>query len=87
MGQGSYLKGATKIVVPLVLVAFESDAKAKTVRGGGGSTTTSSLESHLMIDEKYLQAITDQVQAIVEQDLAAQGFTLLPNTEIDQEAR
>lgn len=87
MAMGGYLKGATKIVVPLVMVAFESDAKAKTVRSGGGTTKTSSLESHLMIDEKVLQQITDQVQEIVENDLKSQGFALLPHTEVDQEAR
>ncbi len=87
MGMGGYVKGATKIAVPLVMVAFESNAKAKTVRSSGGTTTTKSLENHLMIDEKYLQAIADQVQAIVEQDLKAQGFTVLPNTEVDKEAR
>lgn len=87
MGMGGYVKGATSIVVPQVLVAFESDAKAKTTRASGGTTTTKSLESHLMIPESYLQAIADQVQAIVEQDLKAQGFTVLPPTSIDQEPR
>jgi len=48
------------------MVAFESDAKARTTHRSGGTTTTKSLESHLMIDEKYLQAIADQVQAAVE---------------------
>ncbi len=87
MGMGGYVKGATKIVVPLVMVAFESDAKAKTVRSSGGTTTTKSLENHLMIDEKHLQAIADQVQDLIEQDLKAQGFTVLPRTDVDGEAR
>lgn len=87
MGQGSYLKGATQIVVPVVMVAFESSAQAKTVKSGGGTTTTRSLENHLLIEEKYLQEIADQVQGIVEADLAAQGFSLLPKDAIDREAR
>ncbi|MDB6093277.1 MAG: hypothetical protein JWM32_839 [Verrucomicrobia bacterium] len=87
MGMGGALKGATKVVVPVIVVAFESSAKAKTVHSGGGTTTTSSLESHLLIDEKYLQAICDQLQDIVEKDLAAQGFQLLPKDSVDQEPR
>jgi hypothetical protein len=89
MGQGGYVSGATKIVVPLVSVAFETHAKASVTRssGGGASIKSKSLETHLIIDDKVLQNIADQMQAIVEKDLTAQGFELLPNTAVDRESR
>lgn len=89
MGQGSYVKGASKVVVPLIAVAFESSAKASITKssGGGASIKTKSLESHLLVDEKVLQSIADQLQAIVEKDLAAQGFEVLPKESVDQDAR
>lgn len=86
MGMG-YVKGAKKVAVPLISVAFETSAKAMTSRRSAGTTTTKSLEMHLLVDEKILQAVTDELQAIVEKDLAAQGFELLPKDTIDAEAR
>ena|GEM_PF-2311168 len=89
MGQGGYVKGATKIVVPLVSVAFESSAKASVTKssGGGSKITTKSLQSHLLIDDKVLQAIADQLQAIVEKDLTDAGFEVLPKDSVDTDAR
>jgi hypothetical protein len=87
MGQGGYLKGVKKAAVPLIAVAFESSAKAAATKSSGGSTTRMSLESHLLIDEKVLQAIADELQAMVEKDLAAEGFEILPKDSVDQEAR
>lgn len=89
LGTGGYLRGATKLVVPLVAVAFETNAKASVTRssGGGASIKTKSLQTHLLVDDKVLRAITDQLQAIVEGDLAAQGFELLPHDAVDHESR
>ena len=87
MGQGGYLSGAKQVAVPLIAVAFETSAKAAASKSGGGSITKMSLESHLLVDEKVLQEICDQLQAMVEKDLAAEGFTLLPKESIDTEAR
>jgi hypothetical protein len=91
MATGGYVRGVTKIAVPVVAIAFESHAKARTssISHGGDSTTTrtESLENHLLIDEKVLQDIADQAQAIVEADLRAQGFELLPPDAVDQEPR
>ena len=86
MGMG-YVKGAKQVAVPLVAVAFETAAMAKTTHGSGGKITTKSLEMHLLIDEKVLQAIADQLQTMVEKDLAAQGFEILPKESVDHEAR
>ena len=87
MGQGGYLSGAKKVAVPLVAVAFETSAQARVSTSSAGTHTTKSLESHLLIDEKMLQAIADEVQAVVEKDLAAEGFELLPRETIDAETR
>ncbi len=88
-GQGGHLNGATKLVVPLVAIAFESTAKASVTRssGGGASIKTKSLQTHLLIEDKVMQAIADQMQAAVEKDLAAQGFELLPRETVDREPR
>jgi hypothetical protein len=89
MGQGGYVSGAKEVVVPLVAVAFETAAKASVTRSSGGGATikSKSLETHLVIDPKVLQAIADQLQAIIEQDLAAQHFTVLPANSVDHEPR
>lgn len=87
MGMGSYLSGAKKVVVPLIAVAFESSAKAKSSHNFGDVKRTLSLETQLVVDEKTLRAIADQLQAIVEKDLAAAGFEVLPQDTFDQEAR
>ena len=86
MSTGRYVKGATRIVVPVVAIAFESRAM--------GSATSSfigrnqSLEARLSgVDDDVLQSIADQAQAIVEADLRAQGFELLPVDAVDQEPR
>ncbi len=87
----SVLKGAKQVVVPLVSVAFESTVKASLtkVSGGTDSSTTRSrnLMTQLVIDPKVLQSITDQLQGIVEADLKAQGFEVLPRESVDKEAR
>lgn len=88
-GQGGNLSGATKIVVPLIAVAFETTAKASVTRSSGGGATikSKSLQTHLLVEDKVLQAIADQMQAAVEKDLAAQGFELLPVDAVDRESR
>ena len=87
----SVLKGATQVVVPLVTVAYESTVKASLtkVSGGSDSSTTKSknLMTTLVIDPKVLQSITDQMQGIVEADLKAQGFDVLPLDSVDKETR
>jgi len=89
MGQGGYVSGATRVVVPLVSVAFESSAKASVTKssGGGARLTKKSLQSHLLIDDKVLQDIADQLQGIVEKDLATAGFEVLPKDSVDADAR
>ena len=87
MGQGGYLSGATQVAVPLIAVAFETSAQARISHSSGGDITTKSLELHLAVDDSVLQAICSELQAIVEKDLAAQGFAILPKDAIDTEAR
>ncbi len=87
MGQGSYAKGATKVAVPLIAVAFETAAQARVTHSGGDKITTKSLELRLSVDDSVLQAITAELQAMVEKDLAAQGFEILPKDSIDADAR
>ena len=87
MGQGSYAKGATKVAVPLIAVAFETSAQARISNAGRESSTVKSLELRLAIDDATLQGICAELQAIVEKDLAAQGFEILPKESIDTEAR
>jgi hypothetical protein len=87
MAQTSYLSGAKKVAVPMIAVGFETTAKAKITHGGRDSITTKSLNLALKIDPAVLQAITDELQAIVERDLVAQGFEILPKESIDSDAR
>lgn len=87
MGQTGYLSGAKKVAVPLVAVAFESSAKARTSHGGRDSITTKSLDLTLRVDNAVLQSIANELQAIVERDLVAQGFEILPKESIDTDAR
>jgi hypothetical protein len=91
MGQGGYLQGAKKVAVPLIAVAFESSATAFVSNRSTGpsmvTTSSKSLKLRLKIDEKVLQGICDQLQEMVEKDLAAEGFEILPANSIDQEPR
>jgi hypothetical protein len=87
MGQGSYVKGATKVAVPLIAVAFETSAQARVSHGGRDKITTKSLELKLRVDDAVLQGITGELQAMVEKDLTDQGFEILPANSIDQESR
>jgi hypothetical protein len=91
MGMGGYLKGAKQVAVPLIAVAFESSAQAFVSNRSTGATmvTTSSksLKLRLRLEEKTMQSICDQLQAMVEKDLIAAGFEILPATTIDQEPR
>jgi hypothetical protein len=87
MGQGSYVKGATKVAVPLIAVAFETSAQARISHASRESTTTKSLDLRLSVDDVTLQAICAELQAMVEKDLAAQGFEILPKESIDTETR
>ena len=87
MGQGSYTSGATKVAVPLIAVAFETSAEARISHGGHDSITTKSLSLRLSVDNSVLQAICAELQDMVEKDLAAQGFEILPKESIDTEAR
>ncbi|MFT3755954.1 MAG: hypothetical protein QM769_08400 [Pseudoxanthomonas sp.] len=83
---GRYVKGATKIVVPVVAIAFES-------RAMGSATSTyigrnQNFEARLSgVDDDVFQSIANQAQDIVEADLRAQGFELLPRDAVDQEPR
>ncbi len=83
MGFGSYTKGATKVAVPLIAVAFETSAQAKT----SNSFASKSLALRLSVDDAVLQSICAELQVMVEKDLAAQGFEILPKDSIDTEAR
>jgi len=87
MGTGSYVSGVTSVAVPLIAVAFETSAEARVTHGGADAITTKSLALRLAVDDSVLKAICAQLQAMVEKDLAAQGFTLLPPDSIDHEAR
>lgn len=87
MAQGSYVKGATKVAVPLIAVAFETSAQARITHASGGDHTTKSLDLKLSVDNAVLQAICTELQAMVEKDLVAQGFEILPKESIDTEAR
>lgn len=91
MGMGGYVKGAKQVAVPLIAVAFETSATAAVSNRSTGAnmvtTSSKSLKLRLSLDQKVMQAITDQLQAMVEKDLAAAGFEILPSTSIDQEPR
>lgn len=91
MAMGGYLSGAKQVAVPLIAVAFESSATAfVSNRSTGASmvtTSSKSLKLRLKVDEQVMQEICDQLQAMVEKDLVAEGFEILPATTIDQEPR
>lgn len=91
MAMGSYIKGAKQVAVPLIAVAFESSATAfvsnRSTTANAVTTSQKSLRLRLELDPKVMQAITDQLQAMVEKDLAAAGFEMLPATSIDQDPR
>jgi hypothetical protein len=87
MGTGSYVSGVSQVAVPLIAVAFETSAEARTTHGGADAITTKSLALKLSVDDRVLKAICAELQGIIEKDLAAQGFTLLPKDTIDTEAR
>jgi hypothetical protein len=86
-GMGGYVKGATQVAVPLVAVAFESMSEARTSTRFGETATTRTLKLRLDLDAKTQQAIAEQLQAIVEADLKAQGFEVLPRESIDADPR
>ena len=83
MGQGGYVSGATKVAVPLIAVAFETSAEAHM----SNSFMSKGLSLRLSVDDEVLKAITAEVQAMVEADLVAQGFEVLPKDAIDAEPR
>lgn len=83
MGMGSYTKGASKVAVPLIAVAFETSAQARV----SNASAVKSLALRLAVDDAVLKSICAELQAMVEADLAAQGFEILPKDSIDQEAR
>jgi hypothetical protein len=87
MGQSGYIKGASKVAVPLIAVAFETSAEATVTHGGHDSITKKSLALKLSVDNAVLQAITAELQAMVEKDLVAAGFEILPKESIDNETR
>jgi len=87
MGTGGYVSGVKQVAVPLIAVAFETSAEARVTHGGHDAITTKSLALRLAVDDSVLKAICAQLQAMVEKDLAAQGFTLLPKEAIDAESR
>lgn len=82
MGLG-YTKGATQVAVPLIAVAFETSAQATTT----GSLSKKSLALRLEVDDSVLRSICAELQTMVEKDLKAQGFEILPANSIDHEAR
>ena len=86
-GMGGYLSGVKKVAVPLVAVAFETNCEARTSRSHDGETTTRSLKLHLKADQAVLKSIADRLQSIVEADLKAQGFEVLPADTVDADSR
>ncbi len=83
MGQGGYVSGATKVAVPLIAVAFETSAQAHT----SNSFMSKSLALRLDVDDAVLKSVAAELQAMVESDLAAQGFEILPKDSIDAEPK
>ncbi len=83
MGQGGNISGATKVAVPLIAVAFETSAEANV----SNSFVSKSMSLRLSVDDEVMKAITAELQAMVEADLAAQGFEILPKDSIDAEPR
>src|SRR6185312_1672227 len=82
-GMGGYVSGAKKVAVPLVAVAFEVNSEARTSRSFNGDITTRSLKLHLKADEAVFKSIASKLQALVEEDLKAQGFEVLAKDTID----
>jgi hypothetical protein len=85
VGFGGYLSGAKKVVVPIIGVAFESSAKAKTSNGTSTGYVTHALETRLSVDPQTMMSICNELQAIVEQDLASAGFEVLPQDTLDHD--
>jgi hypothetical protein len=83
MGQGGYVSGATKVAVPLIAVAFETSAQAH----ASNSFMAKSLSLRLDVDDAVLKAVAAELQSMVEADLAAQGFEVLPKESIDAEPK
>ena len=83
MGQGGYVSGATKVAVPLIAVAFETSAEAH----NSNSFMSKSLSLRLRVDDAVLKAVTAELQTMVEADLTAQGFEVLPKDSIDADPR
>ncbi|RZA14678.1 MAG: hypothetical protein EOP93_18235 [Lysobacteraceae bacterium] len=83
MGQGGYVSGATKVAVPLIAVAFETSAQARMSNGFGSK----SLALRLEVSDAVMKEITAELQSMVEADLAAQGFEILPKDSIDAEPK
>ena len=83
MGQGGYVSGATKVAVPLIAVAFETSAEAQT----SNSFASKSLKLRLEVDDAVMKAVAAELQSMVEADLAAQGFEVLPKDSIDAEPK
>jgi hypothetical protein len=83
MGQGGYVSGATKVAVPLIAVAFETSAEANV----SNSFVSKSMSLRLNVDDEVLKAVTAELQAMVEADLTAQGFEILPKDSIDAEPK
>lgn len=83
MGMGGYVSGATQVAVPLVAVAFETSAEAK----NSNSFMSHSLSLRLSVDDAVMKSIADELQAMVEADLTAQGFQILPKDSIDADPR
>lgn len=83
MGQGGNVSGATKVAVPLIAVAFETSAEARM----SNSFAKKSLSLRLDVDDAVLKAVVAELQTMVEKDLAAQGFEVLPKESIDAEPR
>ena len=83
MGQGGYVSGATKVAVPLIAVAFETSAQAHT----SNSFMSKSLSLRLDVDDAVMKSVAAELQSMVEADLAAQGFEILPKDAIDAEPK
>ena len=83
---GRYVKGVTQIVVPVVAIAFEDRAMGNVTSSFIGRKQ--SFEARLSgVDDDVFQSIANQAQEIVEADLRAQGFELLPRDAVDREPR
>ena len=83
MGQGGYVSGAMKVAVPLIAVAFETSAQAHT----SNSFMSKSLSLRLDVSDAVMKEVAAELQSMVEADLAAQGFEVLPKDSIDAEPK